>query len=151
MGMTAPAIAVEPEAFSGQATAIDGDTIEIHGRRVRLNGIDAPESRQVCEDAAKRDVPCGRQSAFFLADLMARHVVTCRAEGTDKYRRTIASCEVQGRDIGDAMVRAGHALAYRKYSMRYVGAEDAAKAAKAGMWRYDFLPAWEWRALEKRS
>lgn len=133
----------------GQATAIDGDTIEIHGQRIRLSGIDAPESRQVCEDARKQDVPCGRQSAFFLADLMGKHTVTCHEQGKDKYRRTLARCEVRGVDVGDAMVRAGHALAYRKYGSDYVPAEDAARQAKAGMWRYDFLPGWEWRALEK--
>ena len=38
----------------GQASIIDGDTIEIHGQRVRLFGIDAPEHDQLCEAAGSR-------------------------------------------------------------------------------------------------
>jgi len=30
------------------ASVIDGDTIEVHGQRIRIHGIDAPESRQLC-------------------------------------------------------------------------------------------------------
>ena len=133
----------------GQASVVDGDTIEIHGQRIRLEGIDAPESNQVCEAKGKRDVACGQQAALFLADLIGRQTVYCTQTGTDRYKRVLADCEVAGRNIGDAMVRSGHALAYRRYSRRHVAAEDAAKAAKAGMWAYDFLPPWEWRALEK--
>ncbi|MFD2676004.1 thermonuclease family protein [Camelimonas lactis] len=138
-----------PGLVVGQASVIDGDTIEIHGQRIRLEGIDAPESNQVCEAKGKRDVACGRDAAWFLADIIGRQTVYCSQTGTDRYRRVLAECEVGGKDIGDAMVRSGHALAYRRYSTRYVMAEDAARAAKAGMWAYDFLPPWEWRALEK--
>lgn len=35
----------------GQASIVDGDTIEIHGQQIRLAGIDAPESDQLCRDA----------------------------------------------------------------------------------------------------
>ena len=41
---------VDPD-LQGVASVIDGDTIEIHGTRIRLNGIDAPESGQLCQDA----------------------------------------------------------------------------------------------------
>lgn len=138
-----------PGLLVGQASVVDGDTIGIHGQRIRIEGIDAPESRQICEASGKRDVRCGQQSALFLAAMIGRQTVYCSQVGTDRYRRVLADCEVAGRNIGDAMVRAGHALAYRRYSTRHVLAEDAAKAAKAGMWRYDFLPPWEWRGLDK--
>ncbi|TIM22124.1 MAG: thermonuclease family protein, partial [Mesorhizobium sp.] len=47
----------------GVASIVDGDTIEIHGQRIRFNGIDAPESSQNCSDASGQEYPCGRKSA----------------------------------------------------------------------------------------
>jgi endonuclease YncB( thermonuclease family) len=34
--------------LTGRASVTDGDTIEIHGERIRILDIDAPESRQTC-------------------------------------------------------------------------------------------------------
>ncbi len=50
---------------TGTASAIDSDTIEVHGQRIRLHGIDAPESRQLCRlDSAgrMRRMPLPRRS-----------------------------------------------------------------------------------------
>jgi endonuclease YncB( thermonuclease family) len=40
--------ALADDDLTGQASIIDGDTLEIHGTRVRLWGVDAPESSQLC-------------------------------------------------------------------------------------------------------
>jgi len=133
------------EPIAGQATAIDGDTIEIHGERIRLNGIDAPESRQDCERADGSSYRCGKDAAFALADFMARGTVFCERRGVDRYKRTIAICQVRGDDIGAWLVRTGHALAFRRYSTNYVPDEAAAQQAKAGMWQGRFVPPWDWR------
>ena len=143
--LTAFVTVARAEPIAGQATVIDGDTIEIHGERIRLNGVDAPESRQLCDRADGRSYRCGKDAAFALADHIGRATVTCERRGVDRYKRTIATCQVRGDDIGAWLVRTGHALAFRRYSTDYVSEEAAAHAVKAGMWQGGFVPPWDWR------
>ncbi len=89
---------------------IDGDTIEVHGQRIRLHGIDAPESRQLCRQDGK-PWQCGKDAANALADKIARRPVTCEDLGRDRYKRIIATCAVAGEDLGAWMVANGLALA----------------------------------------
>ncbi len=74
---------------------IDGDTLEIHGQRVRLHGIDAPESRQLCRLDGK-PWQCGKDAANALAEKIARRPVTGEDLGRDQYKRIIARCTVAG-------------------------------------------------------
>lgn len=141
---TGVALAASP--IAGQASVIDGDTIEIHGTRIRLEGIDAPENRQTCKVKDTGEViRCGQRAAFFLADILADHTVTCEESGKDRYQRTLARCNIQGQDVGAAMVRAGWALAYVRYSREYEPQEAEAHAAGAGMWGTEFVSPWDWR------
>ncbi len=128
----------------GTANVIDGDTIEIHGKRIRLHGIDAPESNQTCE-ADGKPYRCGQQAALALADKIGRKTVTCEPRGKDRYGRVVAVCSLNGRDLQAWLVAEGWALAYRRYSMDYVDEEEAAKEAKRGIWRGRFVKPWEWR------
>ncbi len=130
--------------LAGVASVIDGDTLDIHGRRIRLYGIDAPESNQYCtlNEAKYR---CGRKAALALSDFIGRRTVSCAKRDTDRYGRTVATCSVAGQDIGAWLVGHGHALAYRKYSRAYVRAEEDAAAAKIGIWAGEFEEPWEWR------
>ncbi len=130
--------------MTGQASVIDGDTIEIHGQRIRLRGIDAPESGQLCYIGGKR-WRCGKDAANVLADLINRRPVTCQERDRDRYGRVVAICRVAGEDLGAWLVGNGLALAYRRYSTAYVPHEGRARLAKAGMWRGAFVPPWEWR------
>jgi endonuclease YncB( thermonuclease family) len=133
------------DTLTGQATVIDGDTIEIHGQRIRLEGIDAPESRQSCTDAAGAEYRCGQVAAFALADRIDRAVVKCKGDERDRYRRRLAVCSADGIDLSAWLVEQGLAVAYRKYSTAYIPQEDEARTAKRGLWAGVFELPWEWR------
>ena len=130
----------------GVATVVDGDTLDIHGQRIRLHGIDAAESGQSCRSADGTPWRCGQRAALALSDRLGRSPVTCTARDTDRYGRLVAVChQGDGTDINRWMVAAGHALAYRRYSMDYVASEDAARAAGSGLWQGAFVPPRDWR------
>ena len=131
-------------ALSGTARVIDGDTLEIRSTRVRLHGIDAPESAQQCRDAG-RGWPCGREATRALAGRIGGRTVGCEARDRDRYGRVVAVCRTGGEDLNAWMVASGWAFAYRKYSRSYVAEERAAKAAMRGIWRGDVVPPWDWR------
>ncbi|MBU6371814.1 MAG: thermonuclease family protein [Alphaproteobacteria bacterium] len=143
--LAAPSAFASNATISGPAQAVDGDTIRIDGRSIRIEGVDAFERRQSCGAVA-----CGREAAAFTERFVAGALVVCRQTDTDRYGRAVATCSVGGRDLGKALVRAGWALAYVKYSRAYVGDEAAARAARAGAWATEFTPPWQWRA-ERRG
>ena len=129
---------------------IDGDTIEIHGQRVRLFGIDAPESRQTCE-ADRQIYRCGQKAALALADRIGQQTVACQQRDIDRYGRIVAICSASGEDLNAWLVSQGWALAYRHYSTAYVGDEDAARTAPLGIWSGTFTAPWDWRRGDRAS
>jgi endonuclease YncB( thermonuclease family) len=129
--------------IAGTARITDGDTLRIGDRRIRLNGIDAPEADQRCAAAAgaPRNIACGTLATAALRDLIGTAPLSCVAEGTDRYGRMLATCYTgtdAAANLNRAMVRAGWALAYRRYSNRYALDETAARLAGAGLWAMDF-------------
>lgn len=131
--------------FVGQASIIDGDTIEIRGQRIRLTGMDAPESRQLCHDAAGRPWRCGQQAALALDAMVARRPVVCTVEGTDRYGRVLAVCAVGGRDLAGWMIENGWAVAYYDRLDRHSAAERDARTAGRGIWAGTFQRPEDWR------
>ena len=134
----------------GKPRVIDGDTIEIAGQRIRLHGIDAPERGQTCKWPDKT-IPCGDIAAYALTGTVADQTVRCETRGKGRYGRWIAVCFAGDVDIGENVVYTGWALAYRKYSMDYVAAEDIARVAGRGLWRGTFIAPWEWRRGKRLS
>jgi endonuclease YncB( thermonuclease family) len=144
-----PAPLASAETVAGNASVIDGDTIEIHDVRIRIEGMDTPESSQWCTRYQKQ-YRCGREAAFALADLVGHHTVTCTQTTTDRYGRMVATCQVDSVDIGRWMVAQGHAIADRKYSLDYVDDEDRARVAKVGMWAGEFEEPSKYRHQPRR-
>ena len=130
--------------LAGRARVTDGDTIEVGSARIRLFGIDALESAQSCV-AGSRPWPCGRQATQALAGRIDNRSVDCEERDRDRCGRIVAVCRQGGKDVNAWLVREGWALAYRQYSRTYMDEEAAAKAARRGVWRGEFVPPWDWR------
>jgi endonuclease YncB( thermonuclease family) len=138
------------ECLTGYAKVIDGDSIVVAGEMVRLHGIDAPELDQTFYWRGKQ-MACGTMALAALEALTAGVRLRCVGVGRDCYGRLVAKCfSPNGVDVGKRLVSAGWALAYRRYSMDYVDAENKARKAKRGMWRGTFMKPWDWRASMPR-
>ncbi len=130
--------------ITGPARVIDGDTLEVAGQRIRLHGIDAPESRQLCRRDGERWW-CGKDATSALKAFLGSRPVSCKERDRDRYRRIVAKCSVDEVDIGEWMVSRGWAVAYYLYSYDYSRAEQRAKSARRGVWSGEFEKPWEWR------
>ncbi len=120
----------EPDVMlTGAARAIDGDSLVVDGREMRLKGLDAPEFRQTC-DIGGKETPCGRQATVALRKWLARGPVTCTGNETDRYGRLLVVCRVNGQDIGADLVRNGFAVDFGGYAAE----EKFAASDNRGIW-----------------
>jgi endonuclease YncB( thermonuclease family) len=130
---------------TGKPRIVDGDTIWIGEIKIRLHGIDAPESKQECKQADGSAYRCGEASTDALRVLIGSEPVRCEGGTYDRYKRLIAVCYSGTVNLNAELVRQGWALAYRRYSKDYISAEKYAQEAKRGMWAGEFELPWEWR------
>jgi len=136
----------------GQASVIDGDTLEIHGGRIRLWGIDAPEGSQLCRGEDSSQYRCGAQAASDLDAFISGRPVNCVPVSRDPYDRTVAACSVAGRDLAEWLVRSGLALDWPHYSKgRYREAQREAERTGQGLWKGSYVEPWLYRACIRAS
>ena len=148
----------EIKIITGSAIVTDGDSIKINNNRIRLVGIDAPEINQKC--IAKEyggEYPCGKWSKSALENFVEESYVTCFYDELDQYKRILGVCyrgnknsvavkkKVKGLELNSHMVRLGNAVAYKKYSSRYIDDEKHAIENKYGMWKGEFEMPWDYR------
>ena len=124
---------------------IDGDTIHIGKLKYRFSGIDAPEMKQLCNKGGK-EVLCGLLAKNALIDKINNSPVTCKIEEVDRYKRLVAECFVREESLSKFLVKNGYAVAYRRYSMKFVDDENYAKENKLGLWSMTFEYPWDYRA-----
>lgn len=139
------------QTYVGRAYVIDGDTIEVQEERIRINGIDAPESEQTCDDATGEAYNCGSRATLALAEYLGQRTVHCEEVARDIWDRAVARCSVGGEDVAAWLVRNGWALDWRRYSKgAYAADQRAARRAKRGMWAGTFVKPRAWRRQARR-
>jgi endonuclease YncB( thermonuclease family) len=143
-----PAFAAE---ISGIPRIVDGDTVEIGQTKIRLSGIDAPETDQLCLNAKGGKWACGIAARDTLIKHSNAQPWDCDLTGTDQYGRSLGTCFIEGEDVSAWMVRSGWALSFVRYSHAYDADEDAAREAHAGLWSGAFIAPWDWRHRNKRT
>ncbi len=146
----APTAVIDEPPAAGRWLVVsvhDGDTVlcldeENDQRKVRLVGIDAPETGQAF----------GTKSRDALRALVLEKSVTVHVEGEDRYGRTLGSLEIDGDDVALRMLTAGLAWHFKRFSddEELAAAERNARAARRGLWADpEPVPPWEFRASEK--
>jgi endonuclease YncB( thermonuclease family) len=139
--------------ITGFARVVDGDTIKINSKKIRLYGIDAPEKKQKCKKtyltisfiSFTKDYMCGEISTQKLIKKINKQKLNCKILDVDRYKRLIAECFKKNININSWMVSNGYAVAYRKYSKKYVSDEINAKNNKLGIWQGKFEMPWDYR------
>jgi endonuclease YncB( thermonuclease family) len=138
--------------LTGQASIIDGDTLEIHGTRIRLWGIDAPESNQLCRGDDSIQYRCGAKAANDLDSFLNKRPIDCVSVSFDQFRRTVAVCSIDGVDLAEWLVRNGLALDWPTYSKgKYDKAQRDADHAGRGMWAGSYVEPWLFRACIRQA
>jgi endonuclease YncB( thermonuclease family) len=144
----------QPVPVAGQKLyVVDGDSFVIGTRKLRLDGIDAPEIKQTCTDSQNVEWPCGRAARASLEKLLLEPGLSCDAEVQDRYARSLATCRsATNPDIAAVQVKDGMAVTHEFNGMRDYGREeDAARNQKRGIWRGAFERPEDWRAKHPRD
>jgi endonuclease YncB( thermonuclease family) len=126
----------------GPFHVIDGDTLSAGGERLRLQGMDAPELDQTCEDGGGKPWACGVEARRLLMRLVAGGETECLGRERDKYHRLLVRCHAGTTNINGALVRQGLAVASGRYAQEQV----AARRERQGLWAGQFESPRDWRA-----
>lgn len=129
-------------AIRGPFHAVDGDTLSAGGERLRLEGIDAPELDQTCEDGGGRRWACGAEARRYLAHLVSTDETECQGHERDRYERLVVRCHAGAVNVNGTMVREGLAVAYG----RYMQEERTARREQLRLWAGRFENPRDWRA-----
>jgi endonuclease YncB( thermonuclease family) len=151
VGFVLTALPVSASEIKGIPRIVDGDTVEIGQTKIRLSGMDAPETDQICLDAKAEKWACGIVARDELIRHSNRQAWECTTTGTDRYGRSLANCFIEGEDVSAWMVRSGWALSFARYSHAYDADETAARDAGAGLWSGSFIAPWDWRHRNKTT
>lgn len=144
-------LASERASFQGKVVGVtDGDTIEVMrggaAVKVRLHGIDCPESGQPFSQYAKQ----------FTSHSVFGKSVTVWVNDVDRYGRLVGTVITpDNRSLNDELVRNGFAWWYREYAPGDVALqqlEGHARSNRLGLWSDPApIPPWQWRKSGNRA
>ncbi|WP_128970838.1 thermonuclease family protein [Bradyrhizobium tropiciagri] len=137
--------------LSGAPQILDANTIEIAQTRIRLSGIEAPDTDQICLDAHGQKWACGVAARDALINYSNGRIWDCQTAGVDKYGRSLGSCFIEGQDVNAWMVSSGWALSSAPSTHVYLINEVVASNAFAGLWSGAFITPWDWRRRNKST
>ena len=148
----------EIKEITGFAKIIDGDTIKISNKKIRLHGIDAPEKKQTCKKpyltisvfSFTKSYLCGQVSTNKLTKKINNQIIKCKIKDVDRYNRLIGECYKRNQNLNSWLVSNGYAVAYRKYSKKYISDEIKARNEKLGIWQGEFEMPWVYRKSIKK-
>lgn len=127
------------------------DLVQIGNIRIRLGGIDAPSTDQLCLNTKGERWTCGIAARDELIKHFGGRSWTCQTRAIDRRGRTVARCQSAGEDVQKWLVSSGWALAYARLSRDYEPDQRAAREAKVGMWQGAFIAPWDWRVRNKKT
>lgn len=139
------------QSWVGTATAHDADTFAVQGRRLRTAGFDAPELSQTCT-LAGRPWLAGCDARDAVRGLLAGRTISCADTGARSYTRPVVDCFMDGRPLGEIIVRMGWAMDDPRYSKgRFNAAEAEARAERRGIWQGVCTAPWAWRRQQPKG
>ncbi|MAZ80492.1 MAG: nuclease [Rickettsiales bacterium] len=139
--------------ISGYAKAIDGDSIIINQKEIRLYMIDAPEISQYCYDNKGNSYKCGIDSLRYLKSIINNNIINCYYQKKDIYDRYLAICFNDIININYKMIESGMAIIYNPANNNdkiIHNLENIAKTKKIGIWKGHFMIPKHYRYHNKR-
>ena len=133
-----------PSRLAGKAWVTDGDGVRVAGQEVRFAGLDAPEFDQPAKHRDGYWFGHGKRVKSALIRRIGGRWVEVEVEDYDRFGRAVGVVICGGEDVGEWLVREGHAIA--AYGDRYRDVERAARSARRGMWGHAVnIDPREWR------
>ncbi len=145
LAMTSGVSEAKRNEFTGIPKILDGDTVQFGDTRLQVDGIDAPQTDQLCFDKRGSRWKCGVKATEQLRNRAGRKPWTCEVVRKSAHGRLLARCSTDGEDIARMMVRNGWALASTTGSARYLAIEEEARTSEAGLWSGAFVAPRDWR------
>ncbi len=137
---------------NGRVRVSDGDSLVVGGHRVRLFGIDAHELDQTCTNEEGREIACGDWARHWARNMFQGRYAQCDTMKFDRYERALATCEIDGEDVGEILLRAGVVAIYPRETLQdYIEYEKEAQLLARGIWAWDSESPLDHRAAQRQE